>query len=111
MDGASAIFSLDGEGFENLKEGIFSVLHKQRSPLWYAPDAYFTARKESVPPEGDKERYRRGALGEFAMFLDKDTPLHCGPLSLPEIGGARLDDLQFSRVYYSLPIGAVVEVR
>lgn len=111
MEGAAALFTIDGEGLENLKAGIYSVIHKQKSPLWYAPDTYFTARMEPVPAEGDKDRYRRGALGEFAMFLDKDTPLHCGPVSLPEIGGARLSDVPFSRVYYSLPVGAPVEVR
>ena len=110
MEGSKASITVHGDGIEQLKAGSFHLLHKQRSPLWYAPDAYFTERGLAVPPEGDRERYRRGALGEFAMFLDKDTPLHAGIVWTDDVGGIRVDENDLARLYYSLDVGSTIKI-
>jgi hypothetical protein len=111
MDGDKEVNVITGEGVEKLKPGIYQLLHKQRNALWYAPDSYFSARDLAIPAQGDRSRYRRGALGDFVLYIDKDTPIHNSPIWDDEIGGVRLDDADMSRLYYALEVGAAVEVR
>ncbi len=111
MKGDQVVAHLSGLGVESLKPGLFKVKHKQRNPLWYAPDSYFTARSLPTPMEGDKARFRRGALGDFVIFLDQDTPIHSGPIWLDSIGGVKMDEAELSKLYYSLEVGAAVEVK
>ena len=111
MDGDKVVFETAADGADHLAPGKYQVLHKQRSALWYAPDAYFTSRSLPVPPEGDRARFRRGALGDFAIFLGKDLPVHSGPVWSSEIGGVRLDEADISRLYYSIDVGGSVEVK
>lgn len=111
MDGDKVVFEAAADGADHLAPGKYQVLHKQRSALWYAPDAYFTSRSLPVPPEGDRARFRRGALGDFAIFLGKDLPVHSGPVWSSEIGGVRLEEAEISRLYYSIDVGGAVEVK
>ena len=111
MKGDQVVAQLSGFGVASLKAGLFKVKHKQRNPLWYAPDSYFAARSLAAPQEGDKARFRRGALGDFVIFLDQDTPIHSGPLWLDSIGGVKMDEADLSKLYYSLEVGAAVEVK
>lgn len=110
-NGTSEVAKFEAEGIDKLKPGVFPIVLKQRSPLWYAPDAYFAARNLSIPARGDKTRFRRGALGDFVIFLDKATPLHSGPIWVDEIGGLRLDENDLSRIYYQLDVGSLIEVK
>jgi hypothetical protein len=111
MKGDQVVSKLKGEGFTKLTPGVFKVKHKQRSPLWYAPDGYFNARNMAIPAEGDKARFRRGALGDFVVFADQDTPIHSGPIWLDEIGGVKMDEAELSKIYYSLEVGSAIEVK
>ncbi len=113
MDGDKTVSSVHAEGTIGLAPGSYQILHKQRSALWYADDNYFKARKLPIPAQNDKSRYRRGALGDFALFIGNNAPvpLHSGPIWSPEIGGMRLNDDDLSRIYYQLPVGAAVEVK
>ncbi len=111
MEGAKEVMRGEVQSDSSLRPGTFSLKHKQRSAPWYAPDEYFNSRGLSVPGEGEKGRFLRGALGEFALFLDKQTPLHSGPIASAELGGVKVDETVLSRVYYSLEIGAPIEVR
>jgi lipoprotein-anchoring transpeptidase ErfK/SrfK len=111
MQGETVLQTVAGQGVESLNPGKYTVEHKQRSALWYAPAEYFTSRGLPVPPEGVKERYLRGALGDFALFLDQMTPLHNGPIWSKELGGVRFDESDISRIYYQVEVGAPVEVR
>mgnify|MGYP000605882406 CR=1 FL=1 len=111
MSGAVERQAASGEGISNLTPGVYSLLHKQRNPLWYAPDTYFQLRGLQTPAQGDRERYRRGALGDFALFIGQDLPLHSGPMWTSEIGGVRLADTDISRLYYQLDVGSVVEIK
>lgn len=110
-NGSTEVAKFDAEGVDKLKPGLFPIVLKQRSPLWYAPDSYFSARNLSIPARGDKSRFRRGALGDFVIFLDKSTPLHSGPIWVDEIGGLRLDENDLSRIYYQLDVGSLIEVK
>lgn len=111
MENAETKVKAQGEGVASLAPGLYRVMHKQRSALWYAPDQYFTSRELELPPHGDRARYLRGALGEFVVFLNQDTPLHSGPVWTDEIGGVRLPEQELSRLYYLLDVGSLVEVR
>lgn len=111
MDGASVVTSVTGDGIDQLAPGSYKVLHKQRSPLWYAPDNYFASRLLIAPPENHPERYRRGALGDFAVFLDGDVTIHSGALWTDDVGGIRLSESDMAKTYYSIAIGSSLEVR
>ncbi|MCB0310611.1 MAG: L,D-transpeptidase [Bdellovibrionales bacterium] len=111
MDGSKTISIANGEGVKSLTPGTYQLLHKQRNALWYAPDSYFEKRSLPVPGKGDRARFRRGALGDFVLFLSKETPIHCGPIWSDEIGGVRMPEDELSRVYYRLPVGSLIEVR
>jgi hypothetical protein len=99
------------EGAQNLPAGTYSVLLKQQDPLWYASDRYFTSRELEIPGQGDKERFRRGALGSYALFLSGETPIHAGPIWSEEIGGVRLDPTAMEALFAVIEVGAQVEVR
>ncbi len=110
MNGTTVVGTLRGEGLSELPPGQYTVLHKQKSPLWYAPDSYFSSRMLPIPEAGDKSRYLRGALGEFAIFIDKEIPLHCGPVWNADIGGVRLDEAELSKLFYSVAVGAAITI-
>lgn len=93
-----------------LNSGVYSVVHKQKSPLWYAPDSYFTERGLAVPAQGERSRFRRGALGTAAIFIDASTPIHAGPLNSSEIGGIQISEEAMSRLYPTLNTGGVIVI-
>ncbi len=111
MEGDKTLSTSQAQGLSSLKPGKYELRHKQRNPLWYAPDSYFVSRGVPVPPEGDKNRYLRGAFGDFALFIEKDLPIHCSPVWTPEIGGIQISEGDLSKMYYLLPVGAPIEVR
>lgn len=110
MRGKEVLFSIAGEGFKDLAPGEYAVMHKQREPTWYAPNSYYETRALEVPAEHSKDRFLRGALGEYAVFLAPDLPLHCGPMWLADIGGARLSEQDMAQVYYRLEVGAPIRI-
>ena len=110
-EGGNELVEVSSTGLDLLPQGTFSVVLKQRSALWHAPDSYFSSRNLPVPPVGDLERFRKGALGEFVVFLDKETPLHSGPVALEEIGGAKLNEDDLAKIYYQIETGTPVEIR
>lgn len=111
MDGSKVVAKSAATGIKSLKDGVYQLQHKQRNPLWYAPDTYFQDRNLPLPPEGDKSRFRRGALGDYVIFINKDTPIHCGPLWSEMIGGIKIDESELAKLYYSLEVGSMIEVK
>ncbi len=111
MEGQETIASAQTDGKIKLEPGRYTILHKQRSPLWYAGDSYFTKRGLEVPGAGDKSRYRRGALGDFALFIDKETSLHSSLVWSDEVGGLRVSDEELRKIYYSVDIGSLIEIK
>ena len=110
MQGQKALSTSEADGIDLIPAGSYSVVHKQKSPLWYAPDSYFTARGLPLPPQGDRSRLRRGALGSMALFLDNQTPIHSGSLWTAEVGGARVNEDAISEMYQHLGLGAQIHV-
>lgn len=110
MQGNKASLTITSDALDKLPSGVFEVIHKQRHPVWYANDDYFAHRKLDTPPEGDANRLLRGVLGEFALFLDQDLPIHSGPAKLPELGGLQLAEDDIARIYYLLEIGSTVVI-
>lgn len=111
MQNGVATDSATAEGIKGLKKGSYTIVHKQRKPLWHAPADYFKRRKLPVPAEGDRGRFLRGALGDFVLFIDESTPIYSGPVWTPDLGGVRVDESTLSKIYYLLPVGAAVEVQ
>jgi hypothetical protein len=105
------VLQLPAEGAEHLQPGSFPIVLKQTEPVWYAPTRYFRSRGLAVPEEGRKERFRRGALGTKALFLDGQTPIHDGPVWSDEIGGIKLDSEAMTALFDALQVGSRIEVR
>lgn len=102
---------IKSDGAEKLKSGSYSITLKEENPLWYAPSVYFTKRSLVVPAEGSRARFRRAALGTKSLYLNDRTPIHSGPIWIPEIGGIRVPEEQMSEIFSSIEIGTRVEVR
>ena len=109
--GQTSIRKIQAEGKVSLEPGTYSLQHKQKRPLWYAPDDYFAKRQLPVPPPGDRERYRRGALGQFALYPSVTFPIHSGPVWSDDVGGLRVSRSELSAIYYIVPIGTSVVVK
>lgn len=107
----SAPISFHAHIASSLRAGSYSVSLKQNNPLWYAPASYFRQREMRVPAEGSRERFKRGALGNQALFLNDQTPLHSGPVGSTEIGGLRLNPSDMAQLFELVQVGTAVEVR
>ncbi|NLF25609.1 MAG: L,D-transpeptidase [Deltaproteobacteria bacterium] len=110
MRGEDVVSESKAEGVASLPTGSFSVAHKQKDPLWHAPDSYFTSRNLPLPPEGDRSRLLRGALGGAAIFLDSQAPIHSGVLWTSEIGGVRLSEDALLTIYEHLDLDSQIYV-
>jgi len=109
--GKGVVKEIHGEGNVSIAPGDYYLQHKQKAPLWYAPNEYFAKRQLSIPSSSDRLRYRRGALGKFALFPTTTFPIHCAPLWTEDVGGLRLSATDLSSIYYMLPVGAPIVVK
>jgi hypothetical protein len=98
------------EGAKNLTPGSFKLIHKQRHPLWQAPAEYFTKRNVPVPAEGSSSRLLKGALGDFALFINEKTPIHSGSAWSEDVGGVKLSDSSLAQLYYRVDVGTSVVI-
>jgi hypothetical protein len=98
-------------GASSITRGDYVAPLKQKDPSWYAPDSYFTKRDLAVPAPFSSERFLRGALGEFAIFLNENTAIHNSKIYSKEVGGLQVSDADMSRLYYALEAGCKVNVR
>jgi L,D-transpeptidase YbiS len=93
--------------------GSFTVLGKERNPVWIRPDWSYVEENMPVPSEHDPDRLVRGVLGKYALLLGNGYKIHGtkwtnllgthfthGCISLGD------DDLEI--VYKSAPIGTKV---
>lgn len=109
--GKEQIKSIKGEGDVDLAPGQYPLQHKQKDPLWYAPDEYFEKRHLKVPPRGDNFRYRRGALGTYALYPTTTFPIHSGPLWSEEIGGFKIPEADLASIFLMINPGTPVVVK
>lgn len=109
--GKDLIKTIVTEGSVALAPGEYPLQHKQRNPLWYAPDEYFSKRELRVPPRGDHFRYRRGALGNYAVYPTMDFVIHSGPFWSEEVGGLKVSEADLAAIFVMLNIGTPIIVK
>jgi L,D-transpeptidase YbiS len=56
--------------------GSFTVLGKERNPVWIRPDWSYVEENMPVPPENDSDRIVRGVLGKYALLLGNGYKIH-----------------------------------
>lgn len=56
--------------------GVFEIGRKKEDPVWYAPDWYYVERGLAVPPAYSDQRYQRGMLGDYALYLSDEIAIH-----------------------------------
>lgn len=109
--GSSLLKTIPGEGRIDLAPGQYALQHKQKHPLWYAPDSYFQKRNLEVPPAGHKLRYRRGALGNYVLFPTTTFPIHSAAFWDDDVGGLRISQSDLSSFFSELPLGLSIVVK
>jgi len=110
MSGSELVSRISIQNIEDLAPGTFGIIHKQTDPVWYAPATYFSKRNLPVPAEGTRERFRKGALGDFALFINKDLSIHNSPVNCPDVGGIKLSDKDMALLYERIGTDAIVEI-
>lgn len=109
--GDEKLSDIDATGEITLKEGTYGLLHKERGPLWYAPDEYFTRRGIEIPESDDLGRYRRGAYGDYALFLPDSLAIHSSPIWTNEVGGIKVSEKDIKKIYATLNVGSQIVVQ
>lgn len=109
--GKEKLKEVKGEGKISLAPGEYPLQHKQKNPLWYAPDEYFEKRQLKIPPRGDHFRYRRGALGSHAIYPTMDFIIHSGPFMSEEIGGLKISDSDLTSIFSLINVGFPIVVK
>jgi lipoprotein-anchoring transpeptidase ErfK/SrfK len=94
-----------------LTPGTYRIIHKQESPLWYAPDEYFSVRNITAPAKNDRSRYRKGALGNYALFLTPTLAIHDSSVDAREVGGLRMDSETVKSLFEATSVGSEVVVQ
>jgi len=93
--------------------GMFRVQGKLTNPVWYKPDWAFIEEGLPVPSAQSNNRFERGVLGDYALYLGDGYMLH-GTLyqrflGLPVTHGCiRLGDDDLEYVYTHLDVGSKV---
>jgi lipoprotein-anchoring transpeptidase ErfK/SrfK len=72
-----ALRKLDGGAWQwDTPTGIFEVGRMKRDPVWFAPDWHFVEQRRPVPPRDSPDRYVRGILGDYALYIDDEIAIH-----------------------------------
>ncbi len=56
--------------------GSFTVLGRERNPVWIRPDWSYVEENMPVPPLNDPDRIVRGVLGKYAILLGNGYKIH-----------------------------------
>ncbi len=111
LKGKEQVKSLKFKGKLSLAPGEYPLQHKQKNPLWYAPDEYFEKRQLKVPPKGDTFRYRRGALGKYAIYPVSGFAVHSGPFWSEEVGGIKTSEADLASIFLMIKPGIPVVIK
>lgn len=109
--GEEKVKSVHAEGTVSLAPGKYALQYKQKFPTWYAPNSYFERRKLEVPGDQDQSRFRKGALGDFALYPTSGFVIHCGPVASEDVGGLRVAKEDLSSLFLQLPLGSSIVVK
>jgi L,D-transpeptidase ErfK/SrfK len=93
--------------------GSFTVLGKERNPVWIRPDWSYVEENMPVPPLNDPDRIVRGVLGKYALLLGSGYKIH--GTKFTELLGTHfthgcisLGDEDLARVHKATKIGTKV---
>ncbi len=95
--------------------GSFTVLAKERNPVWIRPDWSYVEENMPVPPKDDPDRIVRGVLGKYALVLGGGYKIH-GTLYKDLLGTSfthgciSMDDDDLEAVYKAAKIGTKVYI-
>jgi L,D-transpeptidase YbiS len=56
--------------------GSFTVLGKERNPVWIRPDWSYVEENMPVPAPNDSDRFVRGVMGKYALLLGNGYKIH-----------------------------------
>lgn len=66
-----------GDGWDfSTPTGVYEIGRMKKDPVWYAPDWYYVEHGLPIPPAYSDERYRRGVLGDYALYLSDEIAIH-----------------------------------
>ncbi len=73
----SAIEEETGRGWHfETPLGSFTVLGKERNPVWIRPDWSYVEENMPIPAGNDPDRLVRGVLGKYALILGNGYKIH-----------------------------------
>ena len=111
FEGTREIAHFFGAGNAFLEPGEYALQNKQKDPQWYASNDYFEKRGLTAPSLDSAERFRRGALRDFALYPTLGFTIHSAPIWTEEVGGLRLAPEQLSHLDAKLPVGARIVIK
>jgi lipoprotein-anchoring transpeptidase ErfK/SrfK len=109
--GDENILTAQAKSSSGTTQGKFSVALKEENALWYANDNYFAKRSQRMPAEGSSDRYRKGALGEYAVFLSGGMVIHSSPLFDDSVTGFQVTEDEIRSIYNLLQPGTKIIIR
>ena len=95
--------------------GSFTVLAKERNPVWIRPDWSYVEENMPIPPKDDPDRIVRGVLGKYALVLGGGYKIH-GTLYKNLLGTSfthgcvSMDDEDLDAVYKAAKVGTKVYI-
>ena len=104
-NGDTTLDTVDIQGNMGVRNGMYRVFYKEEYNIWYD-----YSRNMTPPEQFSKERYVKGALGNFAIFLSENIAIHDSKISTFDVQGLRIDSNDIKKVYSSLKSGALVRV-
>ena len=57
-------------------QGSFTVLGRERNPVWIRPDWSYVEENMPIPPANDPDRFVRDVLGKYAILLGNGYKIH-----------------------------------
>lgn len=106
----------EGEAWDfSTPTGVFEIGRKKKDPVWYAPDWYYVERDLPIPPAYSPARYRRGILGDYALYLSDEIAIH-GTEDENSVGRAsshgclRMRNADIAIVFPLVQVGTRVEI-
>ena len=57
-------------------KGLFTILRKEKDPVWEAPDWHFVEKGLPIPPENHASRKMPGVMGNTAIYLGYGIAIH-----------------------------------
>ena len=56
--------------------GSFTVLGRERNPVWIRPDWSYVEENMPIPPQNDPDRFVRDVMGKYAILLGNGYKIH-----------------------------------